>query len=429
MKLNLALLSAATASSHTLEILQKYVNAKDLPYIPQTEYTDIKRGTDLTFTVEVVKNKLDNFVVLTSSDGKNWKGDHGYNFVANVRADGFEFYNSLFEDKMTFDRVSQTSMKVTIKGDSGDNSYMVLGLGDVMATSVEFQASNKVHRANVYNVGNENALDLYYELTPNGKPELVCCADSTAQPELTFTTGLTYKTEGKCIRASQPNSAWFSKNRNTEWISCSTPFEEKKVLRFIDLNDAKQNGEAALVGWNLEHECGPVPANAENVRLYKGEQNEKDFAHFPISGGEQGDIKMTKNGDKLKFTGVKAEPAMEKAVMCAFFDNRDKCLGYSAPAKYVVIAKADPVTVTASLNTPQCGFDVKAAEQEVGTCSSMNGDKMPFPATLLQWEVTKADGSIIKYPTEPKKTTQLPLVLIDRYEQVLLHVSLRSKLT
>merc|ERR1711935_1315331 len=130
--------------------------------------------------------------------------------------------------------------------------------------------------------------------------------------------------------------------------------------------------------------CGPVPANAENVRLYKGEQNEKDFAHFPISGGEQGDIKMTKNGDKLKFTGVKAEP---------------------------VIEKADPVTVTASLNTPQCGFDVKAAEQEVGTCSSMNGDKMPFPATLLQWEVTKADGSIIKYPTEPKKTTQLPLVL------------------
>ena len=55
MKLNLALLSAATASSHTLEILQKYVNAKDLPYIPQTEYTDIKRGADLTFTVEVVK--------------------------------------------------------------------------------------------------------------------------------------------------------------------------------------------------------------------------------------------------------------------------------------------------------------------------------------------------------------------------------------
>lgn len=49
---------------------------------------------------------------------------------------------------------------------------------------------------------------------------------------------------------------------------------------------------------------------------------------------------------------------MQKAVMCAFFDNRDKCLGYSAPAKYVVIEKADPVTVTASLNTPQCGFDV-----------------------------------------------------------------------
>ena len=183
---------------------------------------------------------------------------------------------------------------------------MVLGLGDVMAMEVEFQVSNKVHRANVYNVGNENALDLYYELV-NGKPELVCCADSTERPDLTFTTGLTNQVDGKCIRASQPNSAWFSKNRNTEWISCKTPFEEKKVLRFIDLNDAKQNGEAALVGWDLEHECGPVPANAQNVRLYMGKQIEKDYARFPIGGGQQGSITMTKSGDKLKFTGVKVK--------------------------------------------------------------------------------------------------------------------------
>ena len=56
MKLLLALLSAATQASRTLEILQKYVNTKDVPYVPQTEYTDIKRGDDLTFTVEVVKD-------------------------------------------------------------------------------------------------------------------------------------------------------------------------------------------------------------------------------------------------------------------------------------------------------------------------------------------------------------------------------------
>ena len=69
---------------------------------------------------------MDNFVVITSADGKKWKGDHGYNFVANVRANEIEFYNELFKDKMVFDRVDAKSMKVTVKGDTGDNRNGVI---------------------------------------------------------------------------------------------------------------------------------------------------------------------------------------------------------------------------------------------------------------------------------------------------------------
>ena len=30
---------------------------------------------------------------------------------------------------------------------------------------------------------------------------------------------------------------------------------------------------------------------------------------------------------------------------------------------------------------------------------------------MLQWEITKADGTVIKYPEQPKETPELPLVL------------------
>ena len=106
---------------------------------------------------------------------------------------------------------------------------MVLALGDPMSTDFKFQVSNKVHRANVYN----DDLELYYEFNDSDKPELVCRASSSGPVELTFSTGLTVKKGESEIRAEQPSSAWFASNRNTEWITCKSPFQEKKVLRFI----------------------------------------------------------------------------------------------------------------------------------------------------------------------------------------------------
>ena len=68
-----------------------------------------------------LKDDLENFVVISSADGKTWKGIHGYNFIANVReGTQIEFYNKLYEDKMKFNRISAKELEVTVKGDKGD---------------------------------------------------------------------------------------------------------------------------------------------------------------------------------------------------------------------------------------------------------------------------------------------------------------------
>jgi len=409
MKLLATLLGASAAVSNSQRLLEDYVNAKDLSYIPQTEWTTVKKGGDLKFTAQVLQDDLENFVVISSADGKTWKGMHGYNFIANVReGTQIEFYNKLYEDKMKFNRISAKELEVTVKDDKGDVSYMVLALGDPMSTDFKFQVSNKVHRANVYN----DDLELYYEFNDSEKPELVCRASSSGPVELTFSTGLTVKKGESEIRAEQPSSAWFASNRNTEWITCKSPFQEKKVLRFIDITDARQAGKPLMVGWNTEHTCGPIPAGTTNVRLIKGDKIKKDFVSFDITGGQQGNIKMTNNGKNVKFSGLKATPDMNTAVMCAFRDN-SKLLGYTAPTKYQVFEEETPrLPVKASIDQPECGFDNTGAPQQVGTCSTIARDSgLTFPPTMLQWEITKADGTVIKYPEQPKETPELPLVL------------------
>ena len=68
-----------------------------------------------------IKDNLENFVVISSADGVQWKGTHGYNFIANVREGSkVEFYNKLYEDKMKFNRISEQKLEVTVKGDKGD---------------------------------------------------------------------------------------------------------------------------------------------------------------------------------------------------------------------------------------------------------------------------------------------------------------------
>ena len=68
-----------------------------------------------------IKDDLENFVVISSADGKTWKGIHGYNFIANVReGTQIEFYNKLYEDKMKFNRISAKELEVTVKDDKGD---------------------------------------------------------------------------------------------------------------------------------------------------------------------------------------------------------------------------------------------------------------------------------------------------------------------
>merc|ERR1711953_1355722 len=107
-------------------------------------------------------------------------------------------------------------------GEKGENSYMVLALGDVMSKNFRYDVSQKVYRANVYS----GDLDLHYELV-NGKPELVCSTKATGQADLTFDSELTIKRDGSnTVRVEQPSSDWFSTNRNTAYITCKSPFAE-----------------------------------------------------------------------------------------------------------------------------------------------------------------------------------------------------------
>ena len=80
----------------------------------------------------------------------------------------------------------------------------------------------------------------------------------------------------------------------------------------LDITDARQAGKPLMVGWNTEHTCGPIPAGTTNVRLIKGDKIKKDFVSFDITGGQQGNIKMTNNGGNVKFSGLKVKISILK---------------------------------------------------------------------------------------------------------------------
>ena len=64
-----------------------------------------------------------------------------------------------------------------------------------------------------------------------------------------------------------------------------------------------------LAGWDLEHTCGSLPSNVNTVKLFAGNQYEKDFLQFevPSDGGSEtkNGVTISRAGDSLKFTGIK----------------------------------------------------------------------------------------------------------------------------
>ena len=50
---------------------------------------------------------------------------------------------------------------------------------------------------------------------------------------------------------------------------------------------------------------------------------------------------------------------------------------------------------------------LSATAQDIGVCETDGATS--FPPTLLQWQITKADGSVLNFPDSPKETSHLPL--------------------
>ena len=55
----------------------------------------------------------------------------------------------------------------------------------------------------------------------------------------------------------------------------------------------------------------------------------------------------------------------------------------------------------------RCKPQIEATAQDIGVCET--DGTTSFPPTLLQWQITKADGSVLNFPDSPKETSHLPL--------------------
>lgn len=414
MKLFSLVLATLATGERTLETLQSLTKGKNLPAIPQVEATGIKAGADFTFRAEITKSGFENLALITSKDLNNWKKSGEYHFVANVRSDGEEILDTWYKDKISISNKSATGFDVKLTNQETTDFFMVVGLCDPLdSTCKEFDLSKKVYQANLYS--NDGAVNLAYEIV-NGKPKLTCHTEATGEADLYFKPAdLPFQRSGNTITAEQPPTSWFQSNRAITHITCKTPFASSKVLRFVDQTDIQTDKTAVLAGWELKHTCDSLPPQAATVKLFAGNQYEQDHSQFdiPADGGSQskGDIKLERSGDKLIFTGLKAESNMKKALSCMYYSNSPvQLVGFTKPIAYDVHDEPTPrLPVTAEIVAPVCGFDLQADAQEIGVCKTGGDRATSFPPTQLQWKINKADGSAVFYPETPKETSHLPL--------------------
>ena len=89
------------------------------------------------------------------------------------------------------------------------------------------------------------------------------------------------------------------------------------------LNLWKTDTTPILAGWDLEHTCGSLPSNANTVKLFAGNQYEKDFIQFevPSDGGSEtkSGITISRSGDNLKFTGIEVSLLVKSTLNVLLF--------------------------------------------------------------------------------------------------------------
>ena len=109
--------------------------------------------------------------------------------------------------------------------------------------------------------------------------------------------------------------------------------------------------------------------------------------------------------------------AYKKGGLACRFYGGDRVLGLSFPKTYAVHETESPrPTFTAEFLGKECGL-ADGVEQEIAKCQVPN-DQMAnvFPPVYLQWEITKNDGTVFKYPDEPQMTMALPLSMTVQQE-------------
>ena len=89
------------------------------------------------------------------------------------------------------------------------------------------------------------------------------------------------------------------------------------------LNLRKTDTTPILAGWDLEHTCGSLPSNANTVKLFAGNQYEKDFIQFevPSDGGSEtkSGITISRSGDNLKFSGIEVSLSVKPTLNVSLF--------------------------------------------------------------------------------------------------------------
>lgn len=382
----------------------------------QTKKVDINESGPLSFTTKSFHEHMETFVLVKSADGSFASP---YNLIATIRTKtsvSTKVFDAEYENRIAVSGMGN-SFKVIIADVSASdtNYYLVFSLTDPMDGPVRTEEDSAMYRANVYTgtvgahyakVGADWLMFAYQEATLSADFNAHGLSMRPATAEEKTIAGIT---ANQAVVLNRPGADWFqiAENRNNGLLKIESPFSNTEIVRPFDETDIQSDAEPVMVGWQIDFSCGPVPPGTSDVELVAG----TDGASRVVGKQPVGSIPRD-NLDHLDFKSIEAtfDMAYKKGGLACRFFGGDRVLGLSFPKTYSVHEMESPrPTFTAEFLGKECGL-ADGVEQEIAKCQVPN-DQMAnvFPPVYLQWEITKNDGTVFKYPDEPRKTMALPL--------------------
>lgn len=407
----------AAVFAQRAENFRQIVNKIPDTFSPTAKTSTFSGAGSIQFTTSSFDKKQENLVLVWSEDGQF---SSPFNIIANIRPahSEFEKFDSEFSDKVSFTFPSDSSVEVSISVDESDSRFFyVLSFSDPFSSSdVTHTGDDFSHRANFY-LGELQAgyLDvntmIAAQQTTNG---VLGDNGITVSDDLVYRPATQEELEkigfqGPGIAVDMPNDDWFAAHRSAEYVTFATDYSSAKLMRPKNKEDVVANTKAVLEGWEVEISCGPIPEGDQSTMEVsieaRTESDEHQSFRAPVSELIVGD-KISKK--------VKVESWHQSTgVWCKFFEGGN-LIGYTNPQTFVVNAPAELPAITATYNSPKCGFVGAGAEEEIATCAAASAT---FPPLFLQWKVIKADGTEELIPAEPKETfsLKLPVVISQEY--------------